>query len=156
MYVLSLPGFVWFRVDVDSTYRSSHACIIPNNRQMIIVGGSANANGAAYEKRDEFAQGLGVFDLPTLSWKDRYDADAGPYEPPQRVADWYNAGYALPTILGHTSTGAYESTFRNLDKVQWTNDKVKSLFGETSMQAASNFPTLRSRRLIFIQIMKAT
>lgn len=99
MYILSLPGFVWFRVDVESTYRSSHACIIPDNRQMIVVGGGAEAGGPNYEKPDVLAQGLGVFDLHTLSWKDRYDANAGPYEPPQTVTDWYDEGYVLCTVL---------------------------------------------------------
>lgn len=98
MYVLSLPGFVWFRVDVESTYRTSHACIIPDNRQMIVIGGSATPAGPDYEQRDVFAQGLGVFDLTTLSWKDRYDADAGPYEPPQSVARWYNEGCVRPSM----------------------------------------------------------
>lgn len=99
MYVLSLPGFVWFRVDVESTYRSSHACVIPNNRQMIVAGGGAEADGPDYEKQDELVQGLGVFDPHALSWRDRYDANAGPYEPPQNVTDWYSKGCVLPTVL---------------------------------------------------------
>lgn len=93
LYVLSLPGFVWFQANTTSEPRSSHACIVSNNRQMIVVGGTGTADpNDHYTRRDVWSQGLGVLDLPSLSWKDRYDADAGPYEPPQAVADWYANG----------------------------------------------------------------
>lgn len=91
LYVLSLPGFVWFRANTTSEPRSSHACIVANNRQMIVVGGTG-AGGANFTIPDVWSQGLGVLDLPSLSWKHQYDADAGDYEPPQAVADWYANG----------------------------------------------------------------
>lgn len=90
LYVLSLPGFVWFRANTTSEPRSSHACIV-NNRQMIVVGGTG-AGGNNYTRPDVWSQGLGVLDLPSLSWKHQYDADAGRYEPPQAVSDWYANG----------------------------------------------------------------
>ena len=90
MYVLSLPGFVWFKINSTSAARSSHQCIVANNRQMIVVGGfGANPN---YNVPDDWAQGLGVFDLTSLSWKRSYDADAEPYKPAQAIADWYKNG----------------------------------------------------------------
>lgn len=91
LYVLSLPGFVWFRANTTSEPRSSHACIV-NNRQMIVVGGTGAGAGNNYTVPDVWSQGLGVLDLPSLSWKHQYDADAGQYEPPQAVTDWYKNG----------------------------------------------------------------
>lgn len=90
LYVLSLPGFVWFRANTKSQPRSSRACIV-NNRQMIVVGGVGVRN-PNYTLPDVWSQGLGVLDLPSLSWKHEYDADAGQYEPPQAVSDWYANG----------------------------------------------------------------
>ena len=93
MYVLSLPGFVWFKVNGTSAARSSHQCIVANNRQLLVVGGfGANPT---YTVQDDWAQGLGVFDLTALAWKDRYDADAQPYEPAPAIADWYKNGYGF-------------------------------------------------------------
>lgn len=92
LYVLSIPGFVWFRANTTSEPRSSHACIVTNNRQMLVVGGTG-AGGGNFTIPDVWSQGLGVLDLPSLSWKNQYDADAGPYEPPQAIADWYLNGY---------------------------------------------------------------
>lgn len=94
LYVLSLPGFVWFQANTTSPPRSSHSCIVANNRQMIVVGGTGADYGPNlnYTTPDVWAQGLGVLDLPSLSWKHQYDADAGPYEPPQAIADWYANG----------------------------------------------------------------
>lgn len=91
LYVLSLPGFVWFRANTTSEPRSSHACIV-NNRQMIVVGGTGAGGANNYMVPDVWSQGLGVLDLPSLSWKSQYDADAGQYEPPQVVSDWYTNG----------------------------------------------------------------
>ncbi|KAG8158440.1 hypothetical protein KVR01_011562 [Diaporthe batatas] len=113
LYILSLPGFVWFRANTTSPARSSHACIVANtqtgSRQMLVVGGTGTGNvSGRFTRPDVWAQGIGVLDLPSLSWKDRYDADAGPYEPPQAVADWYANG--------------------GLDSVVWNSDDVKALF----------------------------
>lgn len=92
LYVLSLPGFIWFQANTTSEPRSSHACIVANNRQMIVVGGTGTYGRYHFDRPDVWDQGLGVLDLPSLSWKHQYDAGAGPYEPPQAIADWYANG----------------------------------------------------------------
>jgi len=77
--VLSLPGFQWY-----------HSCIVIGKRQMVIVGclfiyaGGYNMN---YPPADPWAQGLGILDLPSLSWSDHYDAQASAYESPDVVKD---------------------------------------------------------------------
>lgn len=91
LHILSLPGFVWFHANTSSEPRSSHACIITDNSQMIVVGGTGTG-GYNFTIPDVWAQGLGVLDLHSLSWSDQYNADAGDYKPPQAVADWYANG----------------------------------------------------------------
>ena len=40
VYILSLPGFVFFKAPVvSSTKRAEHACALVGNRQMVSVGG---------------------------------------------------------------------------------------------------------------------
>jgi hypothetical protein len=42
VFILSLPGFVWFKVDVPHTggQRAQHTCNLIGNSQMAVVGGS--------------------------------------------------------------------------------------------------------------------
>lgn len=42
---------------------------------------------------DPFLQGIGVFDMTNLVWKDSYDPNATSYKSPKIVKDWYDAGY---------------------------------------------------------------
>lgn len=56
---------------------------------MIIIGGvdpDADPVGAADggdEPRDPWAEGIGIFDMTTLKFKDSYESKAKPYEPPE-------------------------------------------------------------------------
>jgi len=93
IHVLSLPGFVFFKVDAPglSTKRADHACVLVGRRQMLSVGGinidlSFPKN---FEDPDPWGNGLGVFDLTELAWKDRYDAEAAAYQSPAAVTEWY-------------------------------------------------------------------
>jgi hypothetical protein len=42
---------------------------------------------------DPWAQGLGILDLPSLSWSDQYDSEASAYNSPEVVMNWYSNGY---------------------------------------------------------------
>ena len=94
LHVLTLPGFEWMQIDTsDGGLRSGHTCVTTGNRQMISVGGintSKKTLKEQWEDEDPFPQGLGVFDMTELKWKDAYDPDAEPYEMPQRIKDWYD------------------------------------------------------------------
>ena len=93
VYVLSLPGFVWFRVnDTTATPRLGHTCEVAGNRQMISIGGLDPAFSAAvnFSAVDLNHQGLGVFDMVDLAWTNTYDATAAPYTAPDPVKEWYN------------------------------------------------------------------
>lgn len=98
VYVLSIPGFVWFKADIDEATaggpRMQHGCALAGNRQMIVVGGLNATLGFNESRRnkDPWTNGIGVFDISKLSWSSEYDAQAEPYESPDVVKRWYNAG----------------------------------------------------------------
>ncbi|KAF2143194.1 uncharacterized protein K452DRAFT_268529 [Aplosporella prunicola CBS 121167] len=119
MYILSLPGFHWFRVsDTSGSNRYAHTCNLVGNRQMLSIGGIDWDKGfpEAWQDVDPWEQGLGVFDLTELKWKTNYDAGADAYKSPQVVQDWYNQG--------------------NAKDVAWRDDQVRALFSaETAAQA---------------------
>lgn len=93
-YVLSLPAFQWFKVNSLGGRRVFHECATAGNRQMIVVGGQLESESDSSERRDkdEWTWGLGVFDMHDMQWKDNYDPEAGPYESPAMIKDWYTNG----------------------------------------------------------------
>ncbi|KAH8879918.1 hypothetical protein GQ53DRAFT_852983 [Thozetella sp. PMI_491] len=111
IHVLSIPAFRWFRVSASGTPRFNHYCVRAGNRQMISVGGFvslASRWDPTAPAQDPWSQGLGVFDLTTLAWTNKYDPDGAAYDSPSIVNDWYGNG--------------------GLDSVSWSSDMVRSLF----------------------------
>ncbi|HEY0225400.1 MAG TPA: kelch repeat-containing protein [Mycobacterium sp.] len=95
VYVLSVPGFVWFKANYTAQTPRDHAtCAVVGRRQMLSVGGvrSGLAWPAIGADRDPWPQGIGVFDLSALVWKTGYEPDAAPYDSPPAVKAWYNQG----------------------------------------------------------------
>ena len=101
VYVLSVPSFVWFKVNYTSSNpRVDHTCIVAGNRQMLSIGGlnpSATSQIAAFNDTDPFWQGIKVFDLTLLQWTNHYNASAAPYTVPTAVAAHYAAGSRYPS-----------------------------------------------------------
>lgn len=64
--------------------------IDPSQIQQIPIFGQNNWAGIA----DPWSQGIGVFDMKTLEWKDSYDAEPVGYEAPDMVKQYY-AKYEL-------------------------------------------------------------
>lgn len=101
VWVLTLPGFRWFRADAASdpaatSRRWMHACALAGRRQMISVGGvSLYAGGfeLASPPADPWPQGIAVLDLQAMKWADKYDPVAPPYDSPDVVKAWYSNGY---------------------------------------------------------------
>ncbi|KAK4446547.1 hypothetical protein QBC34DRAFT_149052 [Podospora aff. communis PSN243] len=114
VYVLSLPGFVFFKVTAPgfSTKRADHTCVFTGRRQLLSVGGIDTDVKFPdnFLDPDPWANGLGVFDLTDLIWRDRYDAEAAPYQSPAVVREWYSK-------FGVAS-------------VKWSSDAVTRLFTE--------------------------
>ncbi|GKT47929.1 Kelch repeat-containing protein [Colletotrichum spaethianum] len=98
VHILSLPGFIWRKADyTPSSPRDSMSCIVAGQRQMVTFGGinrwkwdDDEAN--YFRDQDPFPQGVGVFDLTDLKWKDEYNADASSYDSPDVIKTWYNEG----------------------------------------------------------------
>ena len=55
-------------------------------RQVLSIGGT---DGSASEA-DPAPQGLLLFDMTSLEWKDSYDANAAAYERSETVKKWYD------------------------------------------------------------------
>ncbi|KAK0623789.1 hypothetical protein B0T14DRAFT_517058 [Immersiella caudata] len=115
-YVLSLPGFVWRRVPAPPMGpRKNHACVAVGKRQVLSVGG---VNDTYYNTKDNAPQGLQVFDMTRLVWKDDYDAGAAEYVRADVIADWYKNG--------------------GLDNVYWSSREVESLFVRDGVPGTKN------------------
>lgn len=112
VYVLSLPGFVFFKASGPSTARADHACVLVGRRQMLSVGGTDGYLGFpdSLLDPDPWRNGLGVFDLTSMAWSARYDAGAAAYESPAVVREWYSQG--------------------GLAAVSWSSATVQKLFAE--------------------------
>ena len=94
VYILSLPGFVWFKTSARSAQpRACHTCELIGNRQMMGIGGldpTAAGLTEAEAQIDLWPQSLGIFDLVELQWTGGYNATALPYTPASLVQNWYS------------------------------------------------------------------
>lgn len=91
LYVLTIPGFVWFQVTSDEqSTRVEHTCEVIGRRQMAVIGGLSNPS--SWIDPDPFTQGLGVFDMSNMTWSSSYSANADAYETPEPVKSWYYNG----------------------------------------------------------------
>lgn len=82
---------------------------------MIVIGGSTPGSDDAGDIPDVWPQGLGVFDLSLMEWKDHYDAAAAPYVTPQVVRTYY------------AQNGLYPSSWDDPVVETWFTGKCKSL-----------------------------
>ena len=107
VYVLSLPSFHWQQTSYVPQYgRYGHVCNVVN-RHMISVGGEVvsqegydeNGDLMPYTITDPWPQGLGVFDVTEMKWKDSYDAAAGPYSTSAMVKQYYASNPRYPSSL---------------------------------------------------------
>ncbi|KAI1807607.1 hypothetical protein F4811DRAFT_445671 [Daldinia bambusicola] len=112
VYVLSLPGFVFFKSNSSGTPRADHGCAVvgKGKRQMLSYGGIDAGTGLDFYNMttDPWKQSLGVYDMSEMIWKNSYDVNAADYESPAVVRDWYGQG--------------------NMETMTWDSDEVKVLF----------------------------
>ena len=45
-----------------------------------------------FNDMDPWPHSIGIFDLTDLVWKSEYDADAGDYQTPDVIKQWYDDG----------------------------------------------------------------
>jgi hypothetical protein len=112
VYVLSLPGFVFFKATAAATKRADHACALVGRRQMLSIGGTDGYLGFpdSLLQPDPWKNGIGIFDLTRMAWTAGYDAGAAAYDSPDVVKRWYSQG--------------------GLASVTWSSADVKQLFAE--------------------------
>ena len=100
-YILTRPGFHWVRADYPAANpRHGLSCNAVGGGQILTIGGidstqrggeGVQAYAAGFATPDPFGQGLGVFDLSTLSWSPHFRANRGvqPFAP--QVQAYYDA-----------------------------------------------------------------
>lgn len=106
VYVLSLPAFQWFRANHSSSYpRFGHTCHSTLTGQMIVIGGfdartfHDDIRTAWNDSADPWNQGIGVFDMSLLEWKDSYQANGSNYAQPQAIREFYGQKSVISTCL---------------------------------------------------------
>lgn len=96
IHVLSIPGFVWHRIQAPSGGgpRHGHRCAVIGGNKMLSVGGSNEFDGwpGIWTRADPFPNGLGILDLTELKWTNNYNATVGTYDSPDVVKNWYAQG----------------------------------------------------------------
>ncbi|MCJ1424672.1 hypothetical protein MMC29_002560, partial [Sticta canariensis] len=92
VYILSIPSFRWFQANYTSTdSRAGHTCHIKNS-QIIMIGGQNPTYWNQPEKEksaDRWLQGIGVFDIKSLRFKDSYQAKATAYRTPDFIKQYH-------------------------------------------------------------------
>ena len=89
--VLSIPGFRWFEGSEVGITVENAACALVGKRQMMTIGGR-NKTVKWVKGQANFQDTIHILDLPTMSWKDTYDAEASDYYTPDSVRKWYDEG----------------------------------------------------------------
>ena len=111
VHILTLPAFHWTKAPYKARYaRAGHTCTPVGGSQILVLGGSDvsidstkaisdEADGKAdfwiqdqntMSSADPWKQGLGVFDMSTLAWKDAYDASPAEYKQADVIRQYYD------------------------------------------------------------------
>lgn len=105
LWVLSLPAFHWERQsDPVRVGRFYHSCQVAgnSNRQMISAGGivamdQVDQDDLLLGSADPWDQGIGVFDMSQMEWKDSFDHTAASYVTPSIIKDYLARNSRYPS-----------------------------------------------------------
>ncbi|PYH98088.1 kelch repeat protein [Aspergillus ellipticus CBS 707.79] len=107
VYVLSLPSFVWIRVNEGNSVREKHTCNLLGKHTMVVVGGTIPTDSSEYEPKPAscdsgaFENGIAIFDLRDHTWLTDYNAkDQGNYTLNSVITD----------VIGGSATGGANVT----------------------------------------------
>lgn len=78
---------------------------------MIAVGGMVPDLKFTWQPRDPWPQGLGIFDLTEMQWRENYNANADAYETPRMVKD------------GMAKEGMYPKKWDSQEVAKWLTGK---------------------------------
>ena len=110
VYVLSLPGFIWMKVNgTTAPSRTGHSCNAIGGHMISIGGldpttGWGNGGPNPWQYADPWKQSIGIFDMTNLNWIPSYDPDAPPYKVPQALKTWYAQSSSNSSIHWTDST----------------------------------------------------
>ncbi|KAN0080657.1 hypothetical protein V8E54_003861 [Elaphomyces granulatus] len=117
VYILTVPAFQWLQAPNQSPIRrQGHTCSIIGKRQMLSIGGTQEAS--LENQDDPWPNGLGIFDMTTLSWTNVYDAAAPAYEQPSLVSQFYANNSRYP--------------------IEWGDPELESIFTSPNGTATTN------------------
>jgi hypothetical protein len=74
---------------------------------MVVVGGKQPWLSDSSQITDLWSQGIGIFDLSAMEWKDQYDAAAAPYVTPDVVKAWYTEHGRYPASWSNATVEAW-------------------------------------------------
>ena len=97
VFVLSLPSFNWFKADyLAENPRHAVSCQHIGGGQIVTIGGlNTTQNGPdnlyqdVFNTPDQFTQGLSVFDLSTMTFRQSYSAAQIDYTPAEAIQQYY-------------------------------------------------------------------
>ncbi|MCJ1385324.1 hypothetical protein MMC17_008446 [Xylographa soralifera] len=97
VYILSLPAFHWFQANYTPMYsRAGHTCHQTGSSQMVVIGGldptetTVDLWNAFNGSADPWTNGLGVFDITSLQWKNSFSSQENPYTTPAMIKSYYD------------------------------------------------------------------
>lgn len=137
VYILSIPAFQWFQAVYPPAFsRAIHTCHTTNTNQMIIIGGVDPTNDTfevgdadcGDEPMDPWAEGIGIFDMTTLKFKDSYESKAKPYEPPEVIKSFYRDKSAKLLKSDFISEALILLCRSKRYPATWTSSAVQELF----------------------------
>ncbi|KAK7541185.1 uncharacterized protein J3D65DRAFT_617748 [Phyllosticta citribraziliensis] len=125
IFILTLPAFEWIKHDyTPEAARLAHSCEAVGGSQILLIGGLAGSTDDAtytgqFGVRDTNDQGLGIFNMTSLVWEDKYTANPPAYRQADVVAEAYASGSAN-------------------DSISWNNDNIKSIFSHKNFTITSS------------------
>lgn len=107
-YVLSLPSFNWFKADYEATSpRHGLTCEHIGGGQVLTVGGldtsqhdASDQYRGVFHTEDTFPQGLGVFDLASLSFAESFEANRTTYDYADALSTYYKTRDRISSSMG--------------------------------------------------------
>lgn len=96
VFVLSLPSFNWFKADYASEYpRHGLSCEHVGGGQVLTIGGVDTTEKETYQTafntRDQFDQGLAIFDMTKMAFASSYTANRSEYTLSDTIQSYYNS-----------------------------------------------------------------
>ncbi|KAI9782830.1 MAG: hypothetical protein M1839_004581 [Geoglossum umbratile] len=103
IWVLSLPGFRWFKVlDPYTENRRRSATCHGIGRHLFVIGGNNPRQEDIVESADCDSGLVKIYDMNSQAWTDKFDVSGGAYKPSKEITDWYKE-YGMKPLDGYDS-----------------------------------------------------